>query len=42
VPPREPIAIQRWSVRRVLLTLGVAFAAFLALGLIVSNWTAFS
>jgi membrane-associated phospholipid phosphatase/tRNA A-37 threonylcarbamoyl transferase component Bud32 len=42
VPEREPISIQRWSVRRVLLTLAVAMAAFLAVGMIVSNWTAFS
>ena len=42
LPEREPISIQRWSVRRVLLTLGVALAAFVAVGLIVSNWTAFS
>jgi membrane-associated phospholipid phosphatase/tRNA A-37 threonylcarbamoyl transferase component Bud32 len=42
VPAREPITIQRWSVRRVLLTLAVAMAAFLALGFVVSNWTAFS
>ena len=41
-PPRAPITIQRWSVRRVALTLGVVLIAFLALGLIVSNWTAFS
>jgi tRNA A-37 threonylcarbamoyl transferase component Bud32 len=42
VPEREPVTIQRWSVRRVVLTLAVGFAAFLAVGLIVSNWTAFS
>ena len=42
VPEREPISIQRWSVRRVLLTLMVGLAAFLALGLIVSNWNAFT
>jgi tRNA A-37 threonylcarbamoyl transferase component Bud32 len=42
VPEREPVSIQRWSVRRVLLTMGVLLAAFLALGMIVSNWTAFS
>jgi membrane-associated phospholipid phosphatase/tRNA A-37 threonylcarbamoyl transferase component Bud32 len=42
VPEREPISIQRWSVRRVLLTLAVAMAAFLAAGMILSNWTAFS
>ena len=41
-PEREPISIQRWSVRRVLLTVGVLFAALLALGLVVSNWTAFA
>ena len=42
VPEREPVSIQRWSVRRVLLTLAVALAAFLAVGFVVSNWTAFS
>ena len=42
VPEREPISIQRWSVRRVLLTLAVAMAAFVAIGMIVNNWTAFS
>ena len=42
LPPREPVSIQRWSVRRVVLTLGVAIAAFVAVGLVASNWTAFS
>ena len=42
VPEREPVSIQRWSVRRVLLTVAVAFGAFLAVGFVVSNWTAFS
>jgi membrane-associated phospholipid phosphatase/tRNA A-37 threonylcarbamoyl transferase component Bud32 len=42
LPEREPVSIQRWSFRRVLLTLGVAIAAFLAVGLVASNWTAFS
>jgi tRNA A-37 threonylcarbamoyl transferase component Bud32/membrane-associated phospholipid phosphatase len=42
VPEREPISIQRWSIRRVLLTLGVALAALLALGMIVSNWAVFA
>jgi membrane-associated phospholipid phosphatase/tRNA A-37 threonylcarbamoyl transferase component Bud32 len=42
VPEREPISIQRWSLRRVVLTVAVAFGAFLAVGTIVSNWTAFS
>jgi tRNA A-37 threonylcarbamoyl transferase component Bud32 len=41
-PSRRPISIQRWSVRRVALTIGVAFIAFLALGLVVSNWAAFA
>jgi tRNA A-37 threonylcarbamoyl transferase component Bud32 len=41
-PEREQVSIQRWSVRRVLLTIGVLFAAFLALGLVVSNWNAFA
>jgi hypothetical protein len=41
-PPRPPIAIQRWSLRRVVLTLSVGFALFLIIGLIISNWTAFS
>jgi membrane-associated phospholipid phosphatase/tRNA A-37 threonylcarbamoyl transferase component Bud32 len=40
-PEREQVSIQRWSVRRVLLTIGVLFAAWLALGLVVSNWNAF-
>ena len=42
VPEREPVSIQRWSVRRVLLTLAVALVAFLAVGFVVTNWTAFS
>jgi len=41
-PEREQVSIQRWSVRRVLLTLGVLFAAWLAVGLVVSNWNAFA
>ena len=41
-PQRPPIKIQRWSVRRVLLTLGVTFAALFALMLIVSNWAVFA
>ncbi|MGH3028138.1 MAG: hypothetical protein ACRDMW_06255, partial [Gaiellaceae bacterium] len=40
-PAREQVSIQRWSLRRVLLTVAVAFAAFLAVGLVVSNWNAF-
>ena len=41
-PHRDPIRIQRWSVRRVALTLWVAFLAFLAISLLVSNWAAFA
>jgi membrane-associated phospholipid phosphatase/tRNA A-37 threonylcarbamoyl transferase component Bud32 len=41
-PEREQVSIQRWSLRRVLLTIGVLVAAFLAMGLVVSNWTAFA
>jgi membrane-associated phospholipid phosphatase/tRNA A-37 threonylcarbamoyl transferase component Bud32 len=41
-PEREQVSIQRWSLRRVLLTIGVLFAAFLAMGLVVSNWNAFA
>jgi hypothetical protein len=41
-PQRPPMKIQRWSVRRVLLTLAVALVAMLALLLIVSNWAVFA
>jgi serine/threonine-protein kinase RIO1 len=41
-PPHPPIRIQRWSVRRVVLTLWVLLLAFLAVGLVVSNWNAFA
>ncbi len=41
-PPHPPIRIQRWSVRRVVLTLWVLFLAFIALGLVASNWNAFT
>jgi membrane-associated phospholipid phosphatase/tRNA A-37 threonylcarbamoyl transferase component Bud32 len=40
-PEREQVSIQRWSLRRVLLTLGVGIVGFLAFGLVVSNWNAF-
>jgi len=40
-PEREQVSIQRWSLRRVLLTLGVGIVGFLAVGLVVSNWNAF-
>jgi membrane-associated phospholipid phosphatase/tRNA A-37 threonylcarbamoyl transferase component Bud32 len=41
-PEREPMKIQRWSFRRVLLTLGVLTVAFISIGLIVSNWAVFA
>jgi hypothetical protein len=37
-PPRPPISVQRWSVRRVLLTIEVIIVAFIAVTLIVNNW----
>ena len=36
-PPTPPVAIQRWSLRRVVLTLAVATSAALALALVVVN-----
>ncbi|MGA9161946.1 MAG: phosphatase PAP2 family protein [Actinomycetota bacterium] len=41
-PAREQVSIQRWSVRRVFLTIAVVLAVFLAVGMLVSNWTAFA
>jgi membrane-associated phospholipid phosphatase/serine/threonine-protein kinase RIO1 len=41
-PSFPPVRIQRWSVRRAMLTVAVLFGAFLALGLIASNWAAFA
>jgi tRNA A-37 threonylcarbamoyl transferase component Bud32 len=41
-PQRAPVAIQRWSVRRVLLTVWVVFALLLVLVLVVENWTVFA
>ena len=41
-PEREPMKIQRWSVRRILLTIGVVLVAFIVLGLFVSNWAVFA
>jgi tRNA A-37 threonylcarbamoyl transferase component Bud32 len=37
-PERAPISIQRWSVRRVLLTIEVVLVGFIAITLIVNNW----
>jgi hypothetical protein len=41
-PERRPITIQRWSLRRVALTMWVLFVGFIVFGLIVSNWNAFA
>ncbi len=41
-PDREPIKIQRWSVRRILVTMAVAIAALLVLLLIAQNWAVFA
>jgi tRNA A-37 threonylcarbamoyl transferase component Bud32/membrane-associated phospholipid phosphatase len=41
-PPRDPIPIQRWSVRRVLLTLWVGFLGLIALLTLVNNWAVFA
>lgn len=41
-PAREPVSIQRWSIRRALLTAAVLLAAFVFVGLLVSNWNAFA
>jgi tRNA A-37 threonylcarbamoyl transferase component Bud32 len=41
-PPRDPIPIQRWNLRRVGLSLWVAFLAFLALIIVAQNWAVFA
>ncbi|MDP9328850.1 MAG: hypothetical protein M3P10_11640 [Actinomycetota bacterium] len=41
-PSFPPVRIQRWSVRRVVLTLTVLLVGLLALSLVASNWTAFA
>jgi serine/threonine protein kinase len=41
-PHRPPMKIQRWSLRRVVVTLGVVLAAFVAFGLVASNWAVFA
>jgi tRNA A-37 threonylcarbamoyl transferase component Bud32 len=41
-PRREPVRIQRWSLRRIALTAWVALLAFLTLGLVISNWAVFA
>jgi tRNA A-37 threonylcarbamoyl transferase component Bud32 len=41
-PAREPVSIQRWSIRRVALTIAVLMVALLTFGFLVSNWNAFA
>jgi serine/threonine-protein kinase RIO1 len=41
-PHHDPIPIQRWSLRRIGLTLWVAFLALLFVGILVSNWAVFA
>ncbi len=41
-PDRDEVRIQRWSLRRVGLTVTALLAALFALGLIVSNWAVFA
>jgi hypothetical protein len=41
-PARRPVSVQRWSVRRILLTVAVMLGAWIFLGLVVSNWNAFA
>jgi membrane-associated phospholipid phosphatase/tRNA A-37 threonylcarbamoyl transferase component Bud32 len=41
-PDRAPLKIQRWSIRRIGLTIGVAIAALMGLALVVSNWAVFA
>ena len=41
-PERAPVKIQRWSVRRVALTLWVLLAAFFLVSVVIGNWTAFA
>jgi RIO-like serine/threonine protein kinase len=41
-PERAPMRIQRWSVRRIILTVGVALGALLVLLLIIDNWAVFA
>ncbi len=36
-PPRQPIAIQRWSFQRMALTVGVVFGALILWGLLLAN-----
>jgi len=41
-PHRAPLKIQRWSIRRVGLTIAVVLIGLIAFGLVASNWTVFA
>lgn len=41
-PPHAPIRIQRWSLRRVALTLWVLFVAVLVVSIVLDNWAVFA
>jgi hypothetical protein len=41
-PKRRPVAIQRWSIRRVFLTVQVVLLGLLFLLLVVNNWNVFA
>ncbi|MGZ8635600.1 MAG: phosphatase PAP2 family protein [Actinomycetota bacterium] len=41
-PPHEPIPIQRWSLRRIGLTLWVLVVGLIVLALVLSNWAVFA
>ncbi len=41
-PARAPVRIQRWSLRRIALTLGVALAAFFSVAIVAGNWAVFT
>lgn len=41
-PKRRPVAIQRWSFRRILLTAQVVLLGLLFLLLVVNNWNVFA
>jgi membrane-associated phospholipid phosphatase/tRNA A-37 threonylcarbamoyl transferase component Bud32 len=41
-PHHDPIPIQRWSLRRVGLTMWVVFLGLIVVGLVLSNWAAFT
>jgi len=41
-PKRQPVSIQRWSIRRMLLAIGALLALIFVVGVVVSNWAVFA